>query len=87
METNEVKIAREEIIEQANQLIRLCQKHGMAIAGFVWGTNVPMVFSFGNTSEQRNMPALEKLYLELCNLAEDSIIDGHVEMRHADRTQ
>lgn len=86
-DTNEQKIAREEIIEAANSLVRLCQKHKMAVAGFVWGIEIPMVFSFGNTREQHDIPALSEMYLELCGMVEDRMMDGNVETRHADRLQ
>lgn len=87
LDTNEQKIAREEIIDAANYLVRLCQKHKTAVAGFVWGVEIPMIFSFGNTREQHDIPALSEMYLKLCSMVEDRITDGNVETRHVDRLQ
>lgn len=84
---SEHNVIREELIETANQLVRLCHKHGAFVSGFIWGMNPPLVLSFGNCQEQHDASALRNLYAELCSLTEEKRRNRGVETRHADRVQ
>lgn len=84
MTENNENIAREEILSYTDNLIRICQKHGVAVSGFVWGITPPILLSFGNTREQGDFAAMERLYQLLCETLEEKAADQNVIIRHAD---
>lgn len=48
-------------------LLRTCTRHGLAVAGFVYGRTVPLfLYNFGNTHDASKPESYEKL----CELAE-----------------
>ncbi|MGH7750948.1 MAG: hypothetical protein ACREQ5_40205 [Candidatus Dormibacteria bacterium] len=78
------RITREEICAAADSLVRLCQRHKLAVAGFVWGITPPLILNFGNTKEQHDIPAMAKMFLGLCDMVEDKVMNGVVEIRHVE---
>jgi hypothetical protein len=52
----------QEIKYATDSLIRVCDKHGLAVGGFVFSGSVPLIlFNFGNTSEAKEIEFYEKL--------------------------
>lgn len=47
--------------EAIDILIRVCNKHKLAVGGFVFGVKPIMLYNFGNTKEAKDINFYEKL--------------------------
>lgn len=51
----------EDVKEAIDILIRVCNKHKLALGGFVFGVKPVMLYNFGNTKEAKDAGFYEKL--------------------------
>jgi hypothetical protein len=51
----------EEVKEAIDILIRVCNKHKLAMGGFIFGVKPIMLHNFGNTKEAKEIQFYEKL--------------------------
>jgi hypothetical protein len=80
METNEQKIAREEISAVVASLLRIATKNKCAVVGFVIGAEPALMIRFGNVKEKG--PALAELYLKLSDISEEKEESGETIIRN-----
>jgi hypothetical protein len=73
-ETNEQLIARKEIKDALETLLRACQRNKAAFVGFVFGTDPPILLQFGNVKETGS--ELTALLVGLGDLADEKEQDG-----------
>jgi hypothetical protein len=57
---------QQEVMNAISDLIRLATRHKIAIAGFAFAVEPPMISQFANTKDARNLVLYETL-LKMCN--------------------
>jgi hypothetical protein len=76
METPEQRILSLEMEDLIRPLILKATSNNLAVAGFVFGAEPPIMIRFGNTTETG--PELAELYLSLSDIAEEKETEGNI---------
>ena len=79
METLEQRILSLEMEDLIRPLILKATSSNLAVFGFVFGADPPIMIRFGNTKETG--PELAELYLRLSDITEEKETEGNVERR------
>lgn len=68
---------RQEVVLAAQAFLIIAAKYNLAVTGFAFGEDPPMIVHFGNVSEEGG--ALTELHLKLADLVNEKTTDGHVD--------